>query len=58
MPSEARRRTSVFCDGQPKSIGLIVGNYQFVSDVIADYFRFGAGLGVAGLMLSQNDHSH
>jgi len=34
---------------------LIVGNYHFVSDVIADYFRSGLRLGVAGPMLSQND---
>jgi hypothetical protein len=35
-----------------------VGNYHFVPDVIGDYFRAGIGLGVAGLMLSRNDHSH
>jgi hypothetical protein len=47
-----------FCDCRLKSIELIVGNYHFVSDVIADYFRSDAGLGVVGLMLSQDNPSH
>jgi membrane-associated phospholipid phosphatase len=37
-------------------VGLIAGNYHFVSDVIAGlYLGAGIGLGAAGLMLSPND---
>jgi len=37
-------------------VGLIAGNYHFVSDVIAGlYLGAGVGLGAAGLMLSEND---
>ena len=38
------------------AVGLIGGNYHFVSDVIAAlYLGAGIGLGAAGLLLSQND---
>ena len=38
------------------AVGLIAGNYHFVSDVIAGlYFGVGVGLGTAALMLSPDD---
>jgi hypothetical protein len=50
-----QRKTSGFCDGRKTQIHRVNrGKYHFVSGVVADYFR--SGLGVAGLMLSQNDH--
>jgi len=38
-------------------VGLIGGNYHFVSDVIGGlYLGVAIGLGIAGLMLSPKDH--
>jgi membrane-associated phospholipid phosphatase len=40
------------------TVGLIAGNYHFVSDVIAGlYLGVGIGLGAAGLVLSQYDRN-